>query len=304
MRTIRSSQVLTSLAVMNADDTSPAASDAVSDSADTAPAVPAATDRTGAESARSPLTAVVTGASSGIGRATAARLAADGWRVLAVARREDRLAALAAETGCEVLAVDVTSDESVGRLVERVDELFGGELNALVTIAGGALGVETVADADLEKWQGMFDTNVLGAVRVIRALLPSVRASRRGDLLLLTSTAAQAAYEGGAGYNAAKAGEHMLASALRLELNGESIRVIEVAPGMVRTEEFSLVRLGGDRAAADAVYAGVEQPLTAEDCADVIAYALNAPHHVNLDLVTIRPLAQAANHKVARGRGL
>ncbi len=254
--------------------------------------------------AEGPLTAVVTGASSGIGRATAVRLAADGWRVLAVARREDRLAQLAEEIGCETLAVDVTEDLSVASLVQRVDALFDGRLNALVNIAGGALGVDPVDAADLEQWRTMYETNVLGSARVTRALLPALRASGRGDVLLLTSTAAQAAYEGGAGYNAAKAGEHMLARGLRLELNGEPIRVIEIAPGMVRTEEFSLVRLGGDRAAADRVYEGVEQPLTAEDCADVISYALNAPHHVNLDLVTIRPLAQAANHKVARGRGL
>ncbi len=253
--------------------------------------------------ADAPLTAVVTGASSGIGRATAARLVADGWRVLAVARREERLAELAAETGCEILAVDVTSDESVAALVARVEELFDGSLNAVVHVAGGALGVETAAEADLEKWQRMYDINVLGAVRVTRALLPAVRASGRGDLLFVTSVAGHEAYPGGSGYNAAKAGEHMLAHALRLELNGEKVRVIEVAPGMVRTEEFSLVRLG-DQDAADAVYDGVEQPLTAEDCADVISYALNAPHHVNLDLVTVRPLAQAAAHRVARHQGL
>lgn len=253
--------------------------------------------------ADAPLTAVVTGASSGIGRATAARLVADGWRVLAVARREERLAELAAETGCEVLGVDVTSDESVAALVARVEELFDGSLNAVVHLAGGALGVETAAEADLEKWQRMYDINVLGAVRVTRALLPAVRASGRGDLLFVTSVAGHEAYPGGSGYSAAKAGEHMLAAALRLELNGEKVRVIEVAPGMVRTEEFSLVRLG-DQDAADAVYDGVEQPLTAEDCADVVSYALNAPHHVNLDLVTVRPLAQAAAHRVARHQGL
>ncbi|GAP79066.1 MULTISPECIES: SDR family oxidoreductase [Brachybacterium] len=253
--------------------------------------------------ADAPLTAVVTGASSGIGRATAARLVADGWRVLAVARREERLAELAAETGCEILGVDVTSDESVAALVARVEELFDGSLNAVVHVAGGALGVETAAEADLEKWQRMYDINVLGAVRVTRALLPAVRASGRGDLLFVTSVAGHEAYPGGSGYNAAKAGEHMLAAALRLELNGEKVRVIEVAPGMVRTEEFSLVRLG-DQDAADAVYDGVEQPLTAEDCADVVSYALNAPHHVNLDLVTVRPLAQAAAHRVARHQGL
>ena len=255
------------------------------------------------DSAAAPLTAVVTGASSGIGRATAARLVADGWRVLAVARREERLAELAAETGCEILPVDVTDDDSVAALAARAEELFGGTLNAVVHVAGGALGVEPAAEADLEKWQRMYDINVLGAVRVTRALLPAVRASGRGDLLFLTSVAGHEAYPGGSGYNAAKAGEHMLAAALRLELNGEKVRVIEVAPGMVRTEEFSLVRLG-DQDAADAVYDGVEQPLTAEDCADVVSYALNAPHHVNLDLVTVRPLAQAAAHRVARHQGL
>lgn len=250
-----------------------------------------------------PLTAVVTGASSGIGRATAERLAADGWRVLAVARREERLARLAAETGVDVLAVDVTDPASVDRLVARVQELFGGSLNAVVNIAGGAFGLESVGEADLDAWERMYATNVLGTARVTKALLPALRASGRGSILVLSSTAAQAAYEGGAGYNAAKAGQHMIAGALRLELAGEPIRVIEIAPGMVRTEEFSLVRLG-DAEAADKVYEGVENPLTAQDCADVIAYSLNAPHHVNLDLVTIRPIAQAAAHKVARNAGL
>lgn len=255
------------------------------------------------DAATAPLTAVVTGASSGIGRATAARLVADGWRVLAVARRQEKLESLAEETGCEILVVDVTSDESVAGLVSRAEELFGDTLNAVVHVAGGALGVEPAAEADLDKWQGMYDINVLGAVRVTRALLPALRRSERGDLLFVTSVAGHEAYPGGSGYNAAKAGEHMLAAALRLELNGERIRVIEVAPGMVHTEEFSLVRLG-DQEAADAVYDGVENPLTAEDCADVISYALNAPHHVNLDLVTVRPLAQAAAHRVARHQGI
>ena len=260
-------------------------------------------DHAPSAAADSALTAVVTGASSGIGRATTVRLVADGWRVLAVARRQERLDELAAETGCEVLAVDITSQEDVDALAVRVQELFGRSLNAIVHVAGGALGVDPVADADLEKWQRMYDINVLGPLRVTRALLPAVRASGRGDVLFVTSVAGHEAYPGGSGYNAAKAGEHMLSRALRLELNGEKVRVIEIAPGMVRTEEFSLVRLG-DQGAADAVYDGVEQPLTAEDCADVIAYALNVPHHVNLDLVTVRPLAQAAAHRVARGQGV
>lgn len=250
------------------------------------------------------LTAVVTGASSGIGRATAALLSSRGWRVLAVARREDRLRELADECGCEVAVVDVTDSQAVASLGVLVAELFGGCLNALVNIAGGALGVDPVERADLAQWTTMFETNVLGTARVTQALLPHLRASGRGDIVVLSSTAAQSAYPGGAGYNAAKAGEHMVASALRQELLGEPIRVIEIAPGMVRTEEFSLVRLGGDREGADRVYEGIEHPLTADDCADVIAYALAAPHHVNLDLVTVRPLAQASQQQVARHQGL
>src|SRR5690606_7453116 len=158
------------------------------------PAYPGLMPETTAQTPPARLTAVVTGASSGIGRATAARLVADGWRVLAVARREERLAELAAETGCEILPVDVTDDASVAALVARVEELFDGSLNAVVHVAGGALGVETAAEADLEKWQRMYDINVLGAVRVTRALLPAVRRSGRGDLLFLTSVAGHEAY--------------------------------------------------------------------------------------------------------------
>lgn len=245
-------------------------------------------------------TAVVTGATSGIGRATVVRLVTDGWRVLAVSRREDRLVTLASEVGCHILPVDITDQASVQALVVRVEEVFEGRLNAVVNVAGGALGTDTIENADLAQWQRMFDINVSGTVRITKALLPAVRASGAGSIVVLTSTAAQAAYEGGGGYNAAKAGEQMVARALRLELAGEPIRVIEVAPGLVHTEEFSLVRLGGDQAKADAVYAGVDQPLTAEDCADVISYTLNAPQHVNIDLVTVRPVAQAANHKLVR----
>lgn len=245
-------------------------------------------------------TAVVTGASSGIGRAVARRLQADGFHVLAVARRGDRLEALAAETGVSTLVVDVSDGASVDRLAERAAELFPQGVSALINVAGGALGVDWVERADFEKWTGMYASNVLGAGRVTKALLPQIRTAGGGDIVFLTSTAAQVAYEGGSGYNAAKAAEHMLAAALRLELAGEPIRVIEVAPGLVHTEEFSLTRLGGDQAAADAVYEGVEKPLTAQDVADVIAYSIELPAHVNLDLITMRPVAQAAAHKLMR----
>jgi NADP-dependent 3-hydroxy acid dehydrogenase YdfG len=178
-------------------------------------------------------------------------------------------------------------------------------VHALVHVAGGARGTDRVEDGRVEDWRWMFEANVLSAQRLVAALLPQLRraaaSSGHADTLFVTSTAAQAAYAGGAGYNAAKAGESMLAHALRLELNGEPIRVVEVAPGMVHTPEFTLNRLGGDAVAAERVYEGVANPLTAEDVADVIAYALNAPGHVNLDLVTMRPVAQSAQFLLARG---
>lgn len=171
--------------------------------------------------------------------------------------------------------------------------------------SGGARGTDRVESGDPADWEWMFEVNVLSSQRLVAALLPLLRRAAasdgHADTLFVTSTAAQNAYPGGAGYNAAKAGESMLVHALRLELNGEPIRVIEIAPGMVATEEFSLNRLRGDQNAADLVYEGVEDPLTAEDVADVISYALNAPGHVNLDLVTMRPVAQSAQHLLARG---
>jgi NADP-dependent 3-hydroxy acid dehydrogenase YdfG len=174
-----------------------------------------------------------------------------------------------------------------------------------VHVAGGARGTDRVEDGVAEDWRWMFEVNVLSAQRVTAALLPLLRDAiadgGHADTVYVTSTAAQAAYPGGGGYNAAKAAESMVARALRLELNGEPIRVTEIAPGMVYTEEFTLNRLGGDQAAAERVYEGIEAPLTAGDVADVIVYALNAPGHVNLDLVTMRPVAQSAQHLLARG---
>ncbi len=247
--------------------------------------------------------AVVTGASSGIGEATARALRERGWDVVAVARRADRLAALEAETGAVAFAADLTSDADVEALAAFVSDL--GPVHSLVHVAGGARGADRVEDGLVADWQWMFDVNVLSAQRLVAAFLPQLRraAAKAGhaDTLFVTSTAAQTAYAGGSGYNAAKAGEAMLAHALRLELNGEPIRVIEIAPGMVHTEEFTANRLGGDTAAAERVYEGVQAPLTAEDVADVIAYALDAPGHVNLDLVTMRPVAQSAQHLLARG---
>lgn len=247
--------------------------------------------------------AVVTGASSGIGEAAARALRASGWEVVGVARRAERLAALELETGIVAYAADLTRQADVDALAAWLAET--GPVHALVQVAGGARGADRIEDGRAEDWQWMFDVNVLATQRLVAALLPLLRdaamADGHADTLFVTSTAAQTAYAGGAGYNAAKAGEAMLARALRLELNGEPIRVIEVAPGMVYTTEFTVNRLGGDQAAADRVYEGVVNPLTADDVADVIAYALNAPGHVNLDLVTMRPVAQSAQHLLARG---
>jgi NADP-dependent 3-hydroxy acid dehydrogenase YdfG len=244
-----------------------------------------------------PPRAVVTGASSGIGAATVRRLRAEGWSVVAVARREDRLAALAEETGAEAFRADLTVADDVARLAAHVRATGG--LTALVNNAGGALGLDRVEDGDLDGWRSMFEVNVLGTLRTTQALLPIMREHGGGDVLVVTSTAAHAPYEGGAGYVAAKHAERMLTTTLRLELVGEPIRVIEIAPGNVATDEFALVRFHGDAERAAQVYQGY-QPLVADDIADAITWALTRPEHVNIDLMIVRPRAQASNTKIAR----
>jgi NADP-dependent 3-hydroxy acid dehydrogenase YdfG len=240
--------------------------------------------------------AVVTGASSGIGAATARRLAAEGFSVIAAARRRERLDALAAATpGIRPVTLDVTCADSVAELASSVDDVA-----VLVNNAGGAIGVEPIERADPADWQAMYDTNVLGVLRVTQALLPALERGAGGHVVVTGSIAGHLVYEGGAGYTAAKHGAAALVETLRLELNGRPVRVSEVAPGMVHTEEFSLVRLRGDQAAADRVYAGVAEPLTAEDIADCIAFCVTRPRHVNVDLLVVKPLAQAAPHKVHR----
>jgi len=247
--------------------------------------------------------ALVTGASSGIGAATVRALRAASWDVIAVARRRDRLDSLAAETGCDIFVADVTSSGDVTALVNRVEE--AGGIDALVNVAGGAVGADVVAEADPDDWAVMMELNVVSVQRMIRAFLPVLRRKSvsRGvaDIVTISSTAAFISYEGGGGYNAAKAGLHAALMALRLELVGEPIRVVEIAPGMVKTEEFALNRFGGDEAKTQALYEGVESPLLAEDVADVVRYALESPAHVNLDLIQMKPVAQAMQYKLHRG---
>lgn len=242
-----------------------------------------------------PPVAVVTGASSGIGEATARRLTAEGFHVVAAARRLDRLEKLAAEIGATAIRLDVTDDASVASLAEAVPECA-----VLINNAGGAFGLDPVAKADLGQWQRMYDVNVLGTLRVTKALLPAMLRYGRGHVVNITSIAGHLVYEGGAGYTAAKHAQHALNDTLRLELNGQPVRITEIAPGMVKTDEFSLVRFGGDAERADATYRGVEAPLVAEDIADCVAFAVTRPAHVDIDLLVVKPIAQAAPYKVHR----
>jgi len=243
--------------------------------------------------------AVVTGASSGIGAASARRLAAEGLHVVLGARRLDRLEALAKEIGGTAVTLDVTSDKSVAELAATVASL-GVPCRVLVNNAGGAKGLDPIERSDVEEWRWMFEVNVLGTLRVTKALVPALEASGAGHVVLMSSTAARGVYEGGAGYTGAKHAIAAFAETLRLELNGRPIRVTEIAPGMVRTDEFSLVRFGGDEDKAAKVYEGVAEPLTADDIADCVAWCVTRPPHVDIDLLVVRPLAQASNQKVHR----
>jgi NADP-dependent 3-hydroxy acid dehydrogenase YdfG len=241
--------------------------------------------------------AVVTGASSGIGAASARRLARAGFHVVAGARRSDRLQALAEEVGATTLPLDVTDPASVEAFAAAVADRHG-HADLLVNNAGTGVGLDPVADGRDHDWQVTFDTNVVGLLRVTRTFLPLLRAAPHAHIVNLGSIAGFEVYPGGAGYTASKHAVRAITDTLRLELNGEPIRVTEIAPGMVETE-FSVVRFRGDTARADDVYAGV-QPLTADDIADCIVWAVTRPPHVDIDFMVVRPVAQAASHKVAR----
>lgn len=237
--------------------------------------------------------AAITGASSGIGAATARALAGDGFEVVLGARRLERLEEVAGEVGGEAVELDVTDPESVERFAERLPRC-----DVLVNNAGGALGLESVADADEEQWRWMYEANVLGTMRMTKALLPRLIESGDGHVVAVTSIAGFESYRGGAGYIAAKHGQRSMLRNLRLELLGEPVRVTEVAPGMVETE-FSLVRFGGDEEAAERVYRGMT-PLSAGDIAESIRWALSQPSHVNVDEIVLRPRDQAAAAEVHR----
>jgi NADP-dependent 3-hydroxy acid dehydrogenase YdfG len=238
-------------------------------------------------------TAVITGASSGIGAATARALAGEGYRTVLAARRLDRLEALAAEIGGEAIALDVADPGSVAALAARVEAC-----DVLVNNAGGALGLDPVAEADEEQWLQMYEANVMGTMRMTRALLPRLLESGDGHVVTVTSIAAIETYRGGAGYNAAKHAQRAMLRVLRLELLGQPVRFTEIAPGMVETE-FSVVRFGGDEEAARRVYAGM-QPLSAEDVAECIRWTLAQPPHVNVDEIVVRPRDQATAADVHR----
>ncbi len=238
-------------------------------------------------------TAVITGASSGIGAATARALAGEGYRTVLGARRLDRIEALAAEIGGEAIALDVGDPDSVAAFAPRLESC-----DVLVNNAGGALGLDPLAEADEEKWLQMYESNVMGTMRMTKALLPLLIDSGDGHVVTVTSIAAIETYRGGAGYNAAKHAQRALLRVLRLEHLGEPVRFTEVAPGMVETE-FSLVRFGGDEEAARRVYEGM-QPLSAEDVAECIRWALAQPPHVNVDEIVVRPRDQATAADVHR----
>ncbi|MFF2655631.1 SDR family NAD(P)-dependent oxidoreductase [Streptomyces sp. NPDC058045] len=245
-------------------------------------------------------TAVITGASSGIGAATARQLAAAGFQVVVTARRKDRVEALAAEltaAGHRATAypLDITDRAAVDAFAASLDRC-----DVLVNNAGGALGADPVATGDPEDWRRMYETNVIGTLHITQALLPALTAGGDGTVVVLSSTAGHGTYEGGAGYVAAKHAEHVLAETLRLEIVGTPVRVIEVAPGLVKTEEFATTRFRGDTEKAARVYAGVAEPLTADDVADTVTWAVTRPSHVNIDLLVVRPRAQASNTKLHR----
>jgi NADP-dependent 3-hydroxy acid dehydrogenase YdfG len=245
--------------------------------------------------------ALITGGGTGIGAAVARRLSGDGFDVVVAGRRREKLdevvASIESAGGvARAVVLDVTDADSVTAGVGSL-----GRCDVLVNNAGGALGVARVEDGDPEEWERMYATNVIGTLRMVQAVLPLLRRSARATIVDISSIAGERVYEGGAGYVAAKHGTSVVSETLRLELNGENIRVADIRPGMVHTEGFSLTRLHGDSAAADKVYDGVDRPLLAADVAACVGFVVGLPQHVNIDTMVVKPVAQAAPHKLHRG---
>jgi NADP-dependent 3-hydroxy acid dehydrogenase YdfG len=242
--------------------------------------------------------ALVTGASSGIGAATVKALVRDGFSVIATARREDRLRELAElDKKIEIFAADLTSQSDVDALAQFCTDK---NIEILINCAGGAFDASSVIESDPEVWKKTYDINVIATLRITQAITPLMIKNGKGHIVIISSTAGHRAYENGGSYVAAKFAETSLAHTLRLELNGLPIRITEIAPGMVKTDEFAVNRFSGDAAKAAKVYEGVDAPLTAEDVAESIRWSVSLPDHFNVDSMVIRPLAQAANHKVHR----
>ncbi|MEY3578041.1 MAG: hypothetical protein RIS49_19 [Actinomycetota bacterium] len=242
--------------------------------------------------------AIITGASSGIGAATARLLAQNGYHVIAAARRADRLKALAAEDeNIEAFTLDVTAQSEIDALAKH---LHGKPVSILINCAGGAFDSDSINDSDPEIWKKTFDINVVGSVRMVKAMTPLMQEFGRGHIVMISSTAGHRVYENGGSYVAAKFAETSLVETLRLELNGQPIRVTEIAPGMVKTDEFAVQRFQGDLEKAAKVYEGVTRPLVAEDVAEAIRWSVMLPSHFNVDSLMIRPIAQAQTHKVYR----
>jgi NADP-dependent 3-hydroxy acid dehydrogenase YdfG len=237
--------------------------------------------------------AVVTGASSGIGAATAMRLAKEDFEVVLGARRVERLEEVAAQCGGRALPLDVTDAESVAAFTAAVDQV-----DVLVNNAGLASGLQPIAEIDESRVDTMWETNVVGLLRVTKNLLPKLEASGAGHIVNLGSIAGFETYPGGAGYTATKHAVRAVSRTLRIELLGKPIRVTEIQPGLVETE-FSLVRFDGDRDKAAKPYEGLT-PLTGDDIADCIAWAVTRPAHVNIDELVVRPVAQASATDFAR----
>ena len=238
-------------------------------------------------------TAVVTGASSGIGEATACRLADEGFDIVVGARRVDKLNAVAERCGGRALQLDVRDPASIETFVNEIPHV-----DVLVNNAGLALGTAPLDSISDEELVTMWETNVLGLVRLTRGLISKLEASGRGHIVNLGSTAGHETYPGGGGYTASKHAVRAISQTLRLDLLGRPVRVTLISPGLVETE-FSMVRFGGDTAKAKKPYEGM-QPLVADDVAECIAWAVTRPEHVNIDEIILRPIAQANSTTVAR----